>query len=65
METSTNTSNYVSLHDLGLTEEASSPASLMIDGLLVTGGTGLRALSANWILLVSVGCTVTTFHIGR
>ncbi len=42
------------LHDLGLSQETSSPASSMIDGLLVTGGTGLRTLSANWILLVAL-----------
>jgi hypothetical protein len=34
--------------------EESSPAIPLIDGLLVTGGTGLRTMSANWVLLVAL-----------
>ena len=35
-------------------QEASSPAKPLVDGLLVTGGTGLRTLAANWVLLVAL-----------
>ncbi len=40
--------------DVESIQEASSPAKPLVDGLLVTGGTGLQTLSANWVLLVAL-----------
>lgn len=47
-----------SIITIGLSQEASSPATPLIDGLLVSGGTGLRTLSANWILLVALDAPI-------
>lgn len=35
-------------------KDAEGPAKPLVDGLMVLGGTGLRTLSANWLLLVAL-----------